>query len=139
MRCKKLFAVLTLLCFMLTLLPAPVFAATTVASGRCGDTATWTLDSDGVLTISGSGEIKDSPWQGRYANTTIKKVIVEKGITDIGYAVFRNCDALTEVVLSEGLETIGIDAFAHCDNLKIVRFPKNLKKLGTVLLNVVSA
>ncbi|MDD6273846.1 MAG: hypothetical protein PUA86_03995, partial [Clostridiaceae bacterium] len=38
------------------------FAADVVASGTCGaegDNLTWTLDSDGTLTISGVGEMAD--------------------------------------------------------------------------------
>ena len=30
-----------------------------IANGTCGDNVTWTLDSNGLLTISGSGEMWD--------------------------------------------------------------------------------
>lgn len=45
-----------------TLLPTSVFAADIVASGTCGaqgDNLAWSLDSDGTLTISGTGEMHD--------------------------------------------------------------------------------
>lgn len=35
--------------------PEKVAAAEIVQSGSCGDNITWTLDTDGVLTISGTG------------------------------------------------------------------------------------
>ena len=42
-----------------------------IASGSCTDTITWTLDSNGLLVISGTGEISDyekgadnQPWAG---------------------------------------------------------------------------
>ena len=45
----------------------------TIASGVCGEALTWTLDGDGVLTISGTGEMwnwervnygtPNTPWQ----------------------------------------------------------------------------
>ncbi|MBR6835967.1 MAG: hypothetical protein IKM72_08185, partial [Oscillospiraceae bacterium] len=43
-------------------------SADTVAEGECGSGVTWTLDSEGVLTISGSGAMDDfsysdsQPW-----------------------------------------------------------------------------
>ena len=42
--------------------------ADTVASGTCGTNLTWTLDNDGLLTISGTGAMtkdassQDFPW-----------------------------------------------------------------------------
>ena len=61
-----------------------------VASGKCGDSASWKLDADGVLTITGAGPMADygqhasdncAPWR-TYAND-IKKVVVQKGVTAI--------------------------------------------------------
>ena len=52
---KRMFPLLLALCMVFALLPGSVFAADVVASGSCGDDATWTLDSDGVLTVSGTG------------------------------------------------------------------------------------
>jgi hypothetical protein len=52
-----------------------------IASGTCGDNLTWMLDSEGLLTISGSGEMKSyliSPWYDYRAS--IKKVVIEKGV-----------------------------------------------------------
>ncbi|MBQ6863822.1 MAG: hypothetical protein IJO14_06255, partial [Clostridia bacterium] len=63
-------------------------AATIVNSGTCGENLTWTLDSDGVLTIAGTGEMRNYssptsvPW---YSNrSAIKTVIIENGVTSIG-------------------------------------------------------
>ena len=41
-----------------------VFAATTVASGKCGADLTWKLDSDDVLTVSGKGSMAHAPMLG---------------------------------------------------------------------------
>ena len=54
-------------------------AATIVDSGTCGSNLTWTLDSDGLLTISGTGEMASysynnhehyttAPWGGSVSN-----------------------------------------------------------------------
>lgn len=55
-----------LLCIVMVLglLPGQAFAADIVASGYCGGEGdgtnlTWTLDSDGVMTISGTGLMAD--------------------------------------------------------------------------------
>ena len=57
-------------------------AATIVEKGSCGDSATYTLDSDGLLTISGSGEIKEFAFDER---KDIKKVVIQKKVGRIGY------------------------------------------------------
>jgi hypothetical protein len=51
---KKITAALLALVFLLALLPAEAAAAT---SGSCGANLRWTLDSSGVLTISGTGDM----------------------------------------------------------------------------------
>ena len=56
---KKLLSAALVLCLLLTLLPMAAFAADDVQTGTCGDGLTWTLDTAGTLTVSGSGEISD--------------------------------------------------------------------------------
>ena len=61
---KKIISVITILTMLLTIVPFSVNAET-VTSGNYGINITWTLDSDGLLTISGSGAIPNSsspPW-----------------------------------------------------------------------------
>ena len=61
MKFKRVISVV--LCIMMLLGNAGIVvnsaAATVVASGECGENATWVLDSDGVLTISGYGEMEN--------------------------------------------------------------------------------
>lgn len=41
-----------------------------IDSGSCGTSATWTLDADGTLTVSGSGAIGDyGKWQYNFIET----------------------------------------------------------------------
>ncbi|MBQ6393520.1 MAG: hypothetical protein IJH60_08410, partial [Eubacterium sp.] len=54
--------------------------AETADSGTCGDNLTWTLDDDGTLTISGSGEMKSFAFS---FNKNIKKAIIENGATNV--------------------------------------------------------
>ena len=58
--------------------------ATSGTTGGC----TWTLDDNGVLTISGNGIMGSGPW----ANLEITEAVIESGVTGIGRDAFRNCD-----------------------------------------------
>ena len=44
------------MCIADCLFLSPTAFAENIASGTCGDNLTWTLDTDGLLTINGSGE-----------------------------------------------------------------------------------
>ncbi len=103
-------------------------------NGTCGENATWSLDSKGVLTISGSGamadfETKTAPWQAYKSN--IKKIVVGKDITYVGKFAFMQCTKATEVVFEEGsvLETIGWGAFGYCSSLTEITIPASVKTL----------
>ena len=71
-------------------------------SGTCGDNLTWTLDENGLLTISGTGEMADYTWTERApwdANRElINKIAVEDGVTVIGAYAFCESVNLTEVI-----------------------------------------
>ena len=81
--------------------------ADTAKSGTCGDNLTWTLQ-DGVLNISGTGDMEDylshrfdgkyittAPWREYY--DTIKSVVIEAGVTSIGEDAFESCSSLTSI------------------------------------------
>ena len=107
-------------------------AAALVASGKCGDSAKWTLDAAGTLTISGSGKTWDfidedwnanAPWYDASLRLRIKKVVVEKGITYVGTRAFYDCSEMTSVSLPTTLETMGADVFMYCTGLTSVTIP----------------
>lgn len=112
-------------CMLLALLPTTAFAATVVASGTCGaagDNLTWTLDSDGLLTISGSGEMKKYflPWEDYKED--IKKVKINNGVTSIGGG-FAECTNLTSITIPNTVISIGQFAFYYCSSLTSIRIP----------------
>ena len=85
---RRLAMLLAVLQVMLLFAAVPVRAADDAAtSGTCGDNLTWTLDSAGTLTISGTGGMRDySRWYGApwFAKTTsIKAVVIGNGVTSI--------------------------------------------------------
>ena len=125
---KRFLGTLLCLCMLLTLLPVNALAAETLSSGSCGSNLTWELDSDGTLTISGTGEMLDyyqeawgywnTPWSGNCSD--VKRIIIEKGVTGIGSAAFQNCDNLWSVTIPNSVTSVGDYAFYNCENLKEV-------------------
>ncbi len=86
------------------------------ASGMCGETAAWTVSADGeVLTISGTGAIFDysletvAPWAQEAA--TLKAVVIESGITEVGTYAFNGLTEVTSVTLADTVSAIGTGAF----------------------------
>ena len=92
--------------------------------------ATWTLDDNGKLTISGTGAIYDfaanfkAPWDG--VRDKIKTVEIEDGITRIGEDNFFYCDNLTSISIPESVTSIGSDAFDNDDALTEVTIPASV-------------
>ncbi|MCD7860935.1 MAG: leucine-rich repeat domain-containing protein [Oscillospiraceae bacterium] len=113
----------TALILLLTLGLAALFSTAALAdddniqSGSFGEHAIWTLDTDtGVLTISGTGEIDFSSWDFDYQNEYITCVVIEDGITSIGYGTFYGC-SLTSVKIPNSVTSIDDEAFGECSNL----------------------
>lgn len=113
-----------------------------LASGDCGaegSSLTWSLDNDGVLTISGTGAMKDygasdQPWAGNAAK--IKEVIINSGVTAIGSSAFYGCSALTSVNIADSVTSIGGGAFTNCSALTSVTIPASVTKIGDAIWNV---
>ena len=105
-----------------------------VDSGECGKDSTWTLDSDGLLTICGTGDMYDYKW---YSDTPFYKyrfdilsVIIESGITSIGDNALCECNNLTSIVIPEGVTRIGDDTFESCDSLMSIAIPNSVTSIG---------
>ncbi len=117
---RRLTAFVLILC-ILTALTAEIFAANIVASGNCGangSNLTWTLDSEGTLTISGKGAMKDydyknkAPWK-QYASS-LKNLVLKEGITTIGDEAFSGCSFEGELDIPLSVTTIEDSAFRFC-------------------------
>lgn len=101
---------------------------TTVQTGKCGENATYDLDSKGKLWIKGSGAVTDIT--AFKENNQIRTVVVEEGITDIAPYAFSRCDSLVSVTLPDSMTAIREAMFIKCDNLSEVTLPKKLKVIG---------
>ena len=137
--------------------------ASVVESGNCGangDNVTYTLYDDGLLVISGTGDMNSDfeyasgvPWYDHgYANS-IKKVVIESGVTSIGRQAFFYCpnlesitipetvtsigywafygSGITSISIPDGVTTIGQEAFCQCDSLETVEISATVASFGT--------
>ena len=133
-------ALSTLLAFImaLSLLPGTALAVT-VASGKCGDNATWSLDDAGVLTVSGTGAMKDygsansTPWYARRNDVT--KIIVGNGITSVGTHAFTGCQNTNSAEIGNSVISIKKWAFSDCRNLSSVKIPLSMASIDAAFLN----
>ena len=89
-----------------------------IASGSCGEHLTWSLNSSGVLTISGTGKMYD------YYGSTNENYI------DGNSPWYRNRDSITGVNLPAGITRIGNYAFFGCGNLRKIDLPDSVTSLG---------
>lgn len=110
---------------------------TVVASGSCGakgDNLTWTLDDNGLLTISGTGEMASRcTWSASgvdYSNS-IKYVWIKNGVTSIGanaFSVLLN-SKLMIVEIPDSVTIIGESAFMRCNNLQEITLPESVTRI----------
>ncbi len=107
----------------------PAKAATVIDSGSCGATQTWTLDSDGVLTVSGTGTLYYNTVWDDYA-VFVKKMVINNGITAIGSSKFNYFIALTSISLPDTLTSIGNYAFSGCTSLTSITIPDSVTLIG---------
>ena len=136
---KYILSLLVILVLCLTIcITAPKAHAATIASGTCGaegDNLTWTLDDEGMLTISGTGEMADydvmSPGPWLAAEVSVKNVTIEQGVTSVGYSAFMYNEELETVTLPASLTSIGGLAFSDCTNLSTITIPEGLRIVGS--------
>ena len=100
-------------------------------SGTYGSNLSWTLDSDGVLSITGTGPMEDTDvidsekWGGE-----VKTVIIGDGITSIGNNVFADCSSMISIDIGNSVTSIGRDAFGGCISLTSVVLPDSVTEIG---------
>ena len=144
MKMKRILSMALALCLMFgsaAALPEGTFTQSTSitasaegeTSGKCGENVSWKLSDDGVLTISGTGEMTDynfddSPF---YNSTNIKSVVIKSGVTSIGRLAFFKCKSLTSITIPNSVTDIIQEAFADCSSLAIVTIPNSVTFIGS--------
>ena len=79
--------------------------------GKCGENATWLINSDGVLVISGTGEMsayadnQSTDWGWKKHSSNINEIVVENGITVGGSNAFisSSCMNISRIILPPSL------------------------------------
>ncbi len=94
----------------------------------------WNLSDDGVLTLSGLGDMpeyswNDVPWYEQRLD--IISVVMEEGLTTISPYAFYKCSNLTSVQLPQSLRTIGFRAFYDCAKLADISIPEGVTSIGS--------
>ena len=164
MKIKKFISLLASLAMMVTALTGAMSVSAETDSGDCGEVK-WSFDSStGKLTISGEGAMAspDVNFVGQgltfdemesqmnnYTDTytyqkykdIIKEVIIEEGVTSIGYGAFYQFPNLETVVLPSTItEFVSVDydgqrgyfscAFARCPLLKNLTLTEGMTAIG---------
>lgn len=114
-----------------------VYLCTWAQSGTCGENLTWKIEN-GVLTISGTGEMYDyypengddrhGPWNDYLEVFT--SIVVEEGVTAIGEYGFAKCSNVTSASLPSTLTNIEWCAFEDCKNLTTLEIPSSVTHIG---------
>lgn len=157
---KKRFVSLLLAISMIFSL-MPVSAVTAFAEsenggegGYCGadnggENLKWTLDNNGVLTISGSGAMKDYTWDENVRldwyvrKKDIRSVVLDNRITHIGDYAFDKCTNIESVrytgytgnagvALPESVTTIGVHAFSDTGVTGTLKLPEHLTEIDSL-------
>ena len=123
---KRICTLLLALCLTLGLLPAAAQAAGD-GSGTF-DTVRWTLDADGGLTVSGTGDLPDSAFAGR---TDIVTVTFTGQVARIGRSAFAGCTQLRRVDGFGAVTCVMSQAFAGCTALTELAVPGTVTEIGT--------
>lgn len=106
------------------------------SSGQCGENVYWTFDeSTGTLTISGEGDMVNYNSRGNVspfrADSTIKTVVINNGVTNIGNYMFWSCTNLTNITIPDSVTTIGGYVFYNCTSLTGVSIPESVTSIGS--------
>ena len=119
---KRIISLILSLILLITLIPAAL--AEPAKSGACGDALTWEFLPDGTLEISGTGAMYDymnretAPWYP--LRKEIKNIVVNEGLTLIGYNAFANCVNAESVTLPASMSYVRGEAFLDCLKIKDV-------------------
>ena len=118
---------------LISLFIALFVLSVSVYAGTCGSNLTWTLDDEGTLTISGTGDMWDYtdidnrlPWR----NSNVKHVVIESGVTSIGTYAFYFCKSLTSIEIPDSVTSIGEGAFRNYSRLTSIVIPDSVTSIG---------
>lgn len=128
---KAVLVVMAILC-----LSTAAFAEEEVAGADFNDgTMHWSISTDGVLTITGTGDMPDytsstgSPWYD--FRDYILSIVVDDGITKIGDGTFCHLDKMVSISLSNSVTALGDNCFYDCKALGSIAIPEGVTDLSS--------
>ncbi|MBR2413821.1 MAG: leucine-rich repeat domain-containing protein [Clostridia bacterium] len=141
---KKLLSIILTILMLATSIPFAL-AADTVASGTCGadgDNLTWILDTDGTLTISGTGAMAEysnvhlpmyddylPPWADY--KESIKKIVIEEGVTELGRYAFYEHPAVKHISIADSVTNLVGRVFDGCSAVESLIIPAGVSTLDS--------
>ena len=93
----------------------------------------WSIDNNGQLTISGSGDITDAPWLDSPGDgMDIRTVQIENSysVTQICDSAFRGCANLVSIDIPVNVTKIADYMFYACSSLETVNIPERVIRIS---------
>jgi hypothetical protein len=111
------------------------------SSGKCGENVSFTFNSStGELVISGSGAMYN--YNAAYSTSTlyytkcpfynqksIKTIIINSGVTNIGDYVFYGC-SVNSIIIPNSVTNIGNHSFCECSSLNDITIPNSVSSIS---------
>ena len=92
----------------------------------------WSVDDNGVLTISGNTQnyfsephARTAPW-----GKDVTAVVIKDGVKSIGNYAFYNCQKLKSITIPDSVTCIGDWAFEGCISLTTITLPDSITEIG---------
>lgn len=132
---KKLLSIILAILMVASTVPLAFAAESASGTLGFGSPLTWSLDTNGKLTISGTGAMpeygyaQDTPWFSQYRDD-ITSVVVSEGITTVGRMSLSYLANLTSVTLPSTVTAINDGAFGGDVKLEEITIPKNVSTFG---------
>ena len=62
--------------------------------------------------------------------TSLKEVVIEEGLTTIGYGMLEFCSSLENITIPNSVVFMEANVFSNCTNLKNVKLSNNLQSIS---------
>ena len=106
--------------------------STVADSGKCGDNLKWELDTNGTITISGTGEMSEYAFQtSQHQITAEENEQYMQELENLKFPWFEknSPELITNIIIEDGVESISDMAF-YGTSIKSISLPNSVKKIG---------
>lgn len=78
---------------------------------------------------NGDGTTTYTNWKQYFGSTSVEKIVIPEGVTELYPNAFSNWFNLKEVILPTTLKKIGEYCFEHCENLRHIVIPSSVTEI----------